>query len=50
MMLSRPTILTGQQVIEAASAYPSMIVTMCYDSAEILAGVYQELRIAEGKR
>jgi hypothetical protein len=50
MVLSEPTILTGQEVIEAASAYPPMIVTMCYDSAEILAGIYQELRIAEGAR
>lgn len=50
MMRSESTILTGQEVIESASAYPPMIVTMCYDSAEILAGVYQELRIAEGTR
>jgi hypothetical protein len=42
--------LTGQEVIDAASAYPSMIVTMCYDSAEILAGIYPELRMAEGTR
>jgi len=45
-----PTTLTGQEVIDAASAYPPMIVTMCYDSAEILAGSYPELRIAEGTR
>jgi hypothetical protein len=50
MTRSEPMILTGQEVIEAASAYPSMLVTMCYDSAEILSGVYQELRIAEGTR
>jgi hypothetical protein len=50
MMFSEPTVLTGQEIIEAASAYPPMIMTMCYDSAEILVGVYQELRIAEGTR
>jgi hypothetical protein len=43
-------VLTGQEVIDAASEYPPMIVAMCYDSAEILAGVYSELRIAEGTR
>ena len=47
---AEPVIMTGQEVIEAASDYPPMIVTMCYDSAEILAGVYTELRIAEGTR
>jgi hypothetical protein len=43
-------VLTGQEIIDAASEYPPMIVSMCYDSAEILAGVYSELRIAEGTR
>jgi hypothetical protein len=42
--------LTGQQIIDAASTYPPMIVGNCYDSAEILAGVYSELRIVEGAR
>lgn len=42
--------LTGQQVLEAASEYPSMLVRFCYDSAEILSGVYGELRTAEGIR
>jgi hypothetical protein len=46
----RRVVLSGQQVIDAASDYPPMIVGMCYDSAEILAGVYSELRIAEGTR
>jgi hypothetical protein len=46
----RRVVLSGQQVIDAASEYPPMIVGMCYDSAEILAGVYSELRIKEGIR
>lgn len=44
------TTLTGQQVLEAASEYPSMLVSFCYDSADILSGVYGELRTAEGIR
>lgn len=48
--VDKPVVLTGQEVIDAASDYPPMIVSMCYDSAEILAGVYSELRFAEGTR
>src|ERR1700743_3604009 len=44
------TTLTGQQVLEAASEYPPMLVSFCYDSTEILSGVYEELRTAEGIR
>lgn len=43
-------VLTGQEAVEAASAYPPMIVGSCFDSSEILAGVYHDLRIAEGAR
>jgi len=46
----RQKVLTGQEVIDFASEYPPMIVSFCYDSAEILAGVYHELRTAEGTR
>jgi hypothetical protein len=42
--------LTGQEILNAASHYPPMIVGHCYDSAEILAGVYSELRTADGIR
>lgn len=42
--------LTGQAILDAASQYPPMIVGHCYDSAEILAGVYDELRTAYGIR
>ncbi len=42
--------LTGQKVIEAASSYPPMILTMCYAFSEILVGVYPELRFTEGTR
>jgi hypothetical protein len=45
-----PVVLSGRQVINAAADYPPMIVGMCYDSAEILAGVFSELRTAEGTR
>jgi hypothetical protein len=41
---------TGQAVLDAASYYPPMIIGHCYDSAEILAGVYSELRTADGIR
>jgi hypothetical protein len=46
----QPVALNGQQIIHAASYYPPMIVGFCYDSAEILAGVYHELRTADGIR
>jgi hypothetical protein len=46
----RRVVLSGQQVIDAASEYLPMIAGMCYDSAEILAGVYSELQIKEGTR
>ena len=46
----RRVVLSGQQLTDAASGYPPMIVSMRYDSAEILAGVYSELRIKEGMR